>query len=86
MYDQHINPSLSQVVAGLGKIFVAEIVELGEQVAILDRLDEGLISAREVHAEQKMTGPLRPEHLKIAKKRWDERTNMPTKAKPLFRR
>ncbi|RXK36191.1 hypothetical protein M231_06535 [Tremella mesenterica] len=62
-FDQHIKPSLSQIVAGLGKIYLAEIIEL----------------AKEVQAEQKATGALKPEHLRIAKERWEDTTGKTVK-------
>ncbi|EIW72635.1 hypothetical protein TREMEDRAFT_58805 [Tremella mesenterica DSM 1558] len=82
-FDQHIKPSLSQIVAGLGKIYLAEIIELGrflQTIKIHTPAHQCLtLNTKEVQAEQKATGALKPEHLRIAKERWEDTTGKTVK-------
>ncbi|KAK4688911.1 transcription initiation factor TFIID subunit 11, partial [Tremellales sp. Uapishka_1] len=57
LYDQNINPNLVSVVAGMAKVFVADVVELAKDM-----------QPYTPHP----TGPLRPYHLKLAKMRLEE--------------
>ncbi len=85
MYDQHVPKNLAPVVAGLLKIFVADVVE----------------TARELQPHTSHpTGPLQPYHLQMARVRLQEQGLMGAPSgtgaqrsstglrarKPLFRR
>ncbi|WVO13189.1 hypothetical protein L204_100801 [Cryptococcus depauperatus] len=52
LYDQHCSPQLSQIVAGMAKIFVADVIELAKD-----------LQPHSAHPK----GPLQPYHLKLAK-------------------
>ncbi|WVQ71030.1 hypothetical protein IAR50_000555 [Cryptococcus sp. DSM 104548] len=81
LYDQHCPPQLSQVVAGMAKIFVADVIETAKEL--------------QPHSANP-TGPLLPYHLKLAKMCLEQegmaRSNLQTQAnglrgkKPLFKR
>ncbi|ODO11797.1 hypothetical protein I350_00581 [Cryptococcus amylolentus CBS 6273] len=81
LYDQHCTPQLSQVVAGMAKIFVADVIEMAKEL--------------QPHSANP-AGPLLPYHLKLAKMCLEQkgmtRSNVQTPAnglrgkKALFRR
>lgn len=58
MYDQHIPNNLTAVVAGMVKIFVADVVETAREM-----------QPHSAHPE----GPLQPYHFQLAKQRLQER-------------
>ncbi|WWC86134.1 uncharacterized protein L201_001005 [Kwoniella dendrophila CBS 6074] len=52
LYDQHASPQVSMVVAGMAKIFIADVIELAKD-----------LQPHSLHPE----GPLQPYHLKLAR-------------------
>lgn len=58
LYDQHIPNNLTAVVAGMVKIFVADVVETAREM-----------QPHSAHPE----GPLQPYHFQLAKQRLQER-------------
>ncbi|KGB77589.2 transcription initiation factor TFIID subunit 11 [Cryptococcus deuterogattii R265] len=81
LFDQHCPPQLSQVVAGMAKVFVADVIEMAKD-----------LQPHSAHP----TGPLQPYHLKLARMCLEEQgmvcslTQGPVsglrKGKALFRR
>ncbi|OCF55569.1 hypothetical protein L486_07053 [Kwoniella mangroviensis CBS 10435] len=57
LYDQHASPQISMVVAGMAKIFIADVIEMAKD-----------IQPHSAHP----TGPLQPYHLKLARMHLEE--------------
>ncbi|WWC66460.1 uncharacterized protein I206_100362 [Kwoniella pini CBS 10737] len=57
LYDQHASPQISMVVAGMAKIFVADVIELAKD-----------LQSHSAHPD----GPLQPYHLKLARMHLEE--------------
>ncbi|WWC58521.1 uncharacterized protein I303_101064 [Kwoniella dejecticola CBS 10117] len=57
LYDQHASPQVSMVVAGMAKIFVADVIELAKD-----------LQPHSAHPD----GPLQPYHLKLARMHLEE--------------
>ncbi|WVQ62306.1 uncharacterized protein L199_000445 [Kwoniella botswanensis] len=57
LYDQHASPQISMVVAGMAKIFIADVIELAKD-----------LQPHSAHP----TGPLQPYHLKLARMHLEE--------------
>ncbi|WVW82180.1 hypothetical protein I302_104186 [Kwoniella bestiolae CBS 10118] len=57
LYDQHASPQVSMVVAGMAKIFIADVIELAKD-----------LQPHSAHP----TGPLQPYHLKLARMQLEE--------------
>ncbi|OCF73699.1 hypothetical protein I204_05543 [Kwoniella mangroviensis CBS 8886] len=57
LYDQHASPQISMVVAGMAKIFIADVIEMAKD-----------LQPHSAHP----TGPLQPYHLKLARMHLEE--------------
>ena len=64
---QQVSAPVAQIVAGIGKVFVGEIVE----------------KARKVQQKRGETGPLSPDHLREAYRLYQEETGRVGAARPL---
>lgn len=62
---QQVSQPVAQIVAGFSKVFVGEIIEIGEpEISVTGSIDHP--TARAVQARRGETGPLSPDHLREA--------------------
>lgn len=82
---QQVSQPVAQIVAGFGKVFVGEIVEKGvyRPSSPNSMQPAHALTAREVQARRGDTGPLSPDHLRVAYRMYQEETGRVGAARPL---
>jgi transcription initiation factor TFIID subunit 11 len=81
---QLVSAPVAQVLAGVAKIFVGEIVEKGDLASIMFLLAYVMSNlARAIQERQGEKGPLTPEHLRKAYRAYQEEYGCVGPAKPL---
>jgi hypothetical protein len=82
LFEQQVRDDFASILGGLGKIFVAEVVEIGMSHPRFLLVLTGL--AKDIQEERGEKGPLTPNHLRLAKARMED-TGLKSK-KGMFRR
>lgn len=77
MYDQPVKDDFASILGGLAKIFVAEMVEIGQSILFTPRSYTMVairtdITAKDIQEERGDKGPLTPELLRLAKARMED--------------
>lgn len=98
-YDQRLNDKLVKLLAGMAKIFVADVIELGTSHDSISSTRSPAAKDLQPHTPDP-NGPLKPYHLRLARSVLEERGFLPQQGntaeataggsgsskKPLFRR